>query len=252
MKLSKQTILLAEITNYSVKGFTSALGKGSGVTKSLWPVRFKVTKAFNPSDFARNIIKRTKLEDGDIIVVPSKVVSTIEKRFVLGLTIENYRKCTSDLKFARSNLKMLNGGPITPKELVGLDKIDPKKGIGIRYPENPNYSAHTIASAIFSLTGISVDVVITDSDSGGVKGIKLIGCPTVITTPIGATKGLRLFYCMRVATAGEIIWNNVKNIPCIVVNPYQVNKLRKEMGALRYDGFLDADKEQDVISIMKK
>lgn len=249
MILSKETILLGDIVNYSIKGMTAALGKGEGITKFLRPIPFHVDDKSSFEELADAIASTNLLQDGDIIVIPSKVISLMEKRFVYGLTIENYNQCISDMDFAQSNLKAIGDDPLTEKDLIGLDKIDPKEKIGVRYPQNPNLSSCSIAKCIKEKTARAVDVVICDSDSGGEKGTKLIGCPTIINTPIGATKGLRLFYCMRVSVAAEITWNNVADTPLLLVQPYQASRLRKNIGELRYDGFLNADLEKDVLSI---
>jgi hypothetical protein len=199
------------------------------------------------------IISTKLLKNGDVIVVPSKVVAILEKRFVYGLTVENYNRCITDFDFARKHLEMSDKDPLTEKDQIGLDKIDPKRKLGIRYPKDPNFSAYKIAKSIRNKIGIEVDVVISDSDSGGRKGSILIGCPTIIATPIGATKGLRFFYCLRAAVAAEIVWNNVEDTPIVLLQPpenYAV-RLRKNIGKLRYRGFLDATKEEDIISLMK-
>lgn len=251
MNLSRETILLGDIVNYSVKGLTAALGKGEGITKSLRSISFKVNDKSSFMDLGDAVISTNLLETGDIIVIPSKVLSLLEKRFVYGLTIENYNQCISDMNFARSNLKLLDDDPLTEKDQIGLDKINPEKKIGVRYPKNPNFSCYKIAKYIYKKSAKKIDVVICDSDSGGKKGVKLIGCPTIINTPIGATKGLRLFYCMRVAAAAEITWNNIKNTPILLVQPYQASRLRKDVGELRYEGFINAKKETDFISIIE-
>lgn len=253
MQLSKETILLGDIVNYSIKGLTAALGKGEGITKFLRPIPFQIDNKSGLKDLANAIISTNLMEDGDIIVIPSKVVGLLEKRFVYGLTIENYNQCVNDLNFARKKLKTADKYPLTKRDQVGLDKIDPERGIGIRYPKDPNFSCYKIAKYILEKRHKKVDVVICDSDSGGRKGIILIGCPTIINTPIGATKGIRLFYCMRVAVAAEMTWNNIKNMPILLVQPhkYQANKSRKNIGELRYRGFIDANKEKDFLAIVK-
>ncbi len=252
MTLSKEIILLGDIVNYSIKGMTAALGKGEGITKYIRSISFHANDKSYFSSLAEAIVSTNLLESGDVIVVPSKVVSILEKRFVYGLTVENYTRCISDMDFARNNLEVSGSDPLSEKDQIGLDKINPQKKIGVRYPENPNLSCQNIAKHIYKKSGKNVDVVICDSDSGGVKGIKLIGCPTIINTPIGATKGLGLFYCMRVSVAAEITWNNVADMPILLVQPYQASRLRKNVGELRYEGFLDAQLEKDFVSIMQE
>lgn len=251
MKFSKETILLGDIVNYSLKGLIAALGKGVGITKSVRPISFYVSEDNNLDDFVNAIISTNLLKEGDIIVIPSKVVAMLEKRFVYNLTIENYNKCVTDFHFAKKTLKMADKDPFTKRDQIGLDKIDPARGLGVRYPKDPNLSAYKIAEAIKNKIGIKIDVVISDSDSGGRKGIKLIGCPTIIATPIGATKGLRLFYCMRVAVAAEVTWNNVENLPVLLIQPYQASRLRKNVGEFRYKGFLNAQREEDIRFVLK-
>ena len=247
MKFSKEILLLADIVNYSIKGITGALGKGEGLTKKMRPIFSYIKDSSDINDLI-TILSNTKfLENGDIVVLPSKLIAILEKRFVYGLTIDNYNKCINNLKFAKKTLKPSDNKPLTKKDIVGLDKINPEKMIGVRYPDNPNQSAFKIAEEVKKNTGLKIDVVITDSDSGGKKGITLINCPTIVATPIGATKGLRLFYCMRVATAAEMIRNNTKNIPAVIIEPYQASKLRKNIGEFRYSGFLDGKKEKDII-----
>ncbi len=248
MKFSKEITLLADIVNYSVKGITGALGKGAGVTKEMYPVFFHMDDNANINNLV-NVLSDTKLlDEGDIIVLPSKLVAILEKRFVYGLTIENYTQCINNLEFAKKTLQLPDKGPLTKKDMIGLDKIDPEKGIGVRYSDDPNQSASNVAEGIKNKVNLKVDVVITDSDSGGKKGLELINCPTIAATPIGATKGLRLFYCMRVAVAAEMIRNNTNNIPAVIVKPYQASRLRKNVGELRYPGFLDGRKEKDIIN----
>lgn len=254
MKFHKEIILLGDIINYSLKGLTAALGKGEGITKFVRPISCHINMDSKLPDLIEAIATTNLLRNGDVIVIPSKVISILEKRFVYGLTTENYQRCISDINFARKILKVPDKNPITRKDQIGLDKIDPEKGIGVRYPKDPNFSCYTIAKNIKDKLGVKVDVVISDSDSGGMKGIVLIGCPSIIATPIGATKGLKLFYCMRVAVAAEATWNNVKNMPILLVQPPQnyAVRFRKNIGELRYKGFLNAKREKDVISILKK
>lgn len=250
MGFNKEIVLLADIVNYSIKGITAALGKGSGITKSIHPVSLHVTESDTIEVFTETLIKKEKFEDGDAIVIPSKVVAILEKRFVYGLTLKNYYQCISDLEYANTNLKTPDNTLITHKDQIGLDKLDAEKGIGTRYPSNPNRSAFTIAESIHKKTNTKIDVIITDSDSGGIKGIELIGCPTIIVTPIGATGGLRLFYCMRLAVAAELTWNNIPDMPILAVKPYQA-RFREKIGEFRYEGFLDASKESDILKSLK-
>ncbi len=216
MKFSKEIILLSDIVNYSLKGITAALGKGTGITKLVKPISFKLNDSSRILDLIDIIIASNLLSNGDVIVIPSKVIALLEKRFVYGLTMENYRQCINNLNFAKDNLTTPDNDPLSEKDIIGLDKINVEKKIGLRYPKDPNLSCYNIAKSIKDKSGLKIDVVVSDSDAGGEKGVSLIGCPTILVTPIGATKGLRLFYCMRVAVAAEATWNNIENTPIII------------------------------------
>lgn len=251
MKLSKENILLGEVLNYSLKGIIAAIGKGTGVTKTIEPVYFHVKENDSIKDFIRILSATNLLEGRDIVVIPSKVVSILEKRWVYGITIENYSRCINDLAFAKRTLGFPDKKPLTKKDQVGLDKIDPKRKLGVRYPADPNQSAYNIAREIKKISNIDVDVVLSDSDSGSRKGLELINCPTILATPIGATKGLRLLYCMRVAVAAEATRNNIKDNPALLVHPYQSTLIRSSIGQLRYPGFLDGDKEDEIQEVLR-
>lgn len=252
MRFSKEATLLAEIVNYSLKGVTGALGRGEGITKYMQPVSFHVKEGSVTSDFIQSLTATNLIEDGDAIVIPSKVAAILENRLVYGLTVENYKACVEDINYARKHLKTADNKPLTAKDLIGLDKIDPQRKVGSRYPEDPNALACEIAQGVEKQLGTKIDVVISDSDAGGKKGIHLIDCPTIIATPIGATAGLRFFYCMRLALAAEMTWNNEKDIPVLLIKPYQEYRLRERMGELRYSGFLSGGKEEDVLSIINE
>jgi hypothetical protein len=245
MPYHPETILLSDIVNYSLKGLLAALGKGNDISKSVRSLSLHIDEGTSMTEFIDTISRSKLVMENYIVVVPSKVVAILESRYVYGLTIENYNRCITEMDFAVKNLKTADDDPLTERDLIGLDKIDPARGIGVRYPKDPNLSAYGMAKAIFQSTGKRVDVVISDSDSGGQKGVRLIGCPTIMATPIGATKGLRLFYCMRAAVAAEATWNNIDNLPVLLVQPYFTHRLRDGRGELRYPGFLDASKEAD-------
>src|SRR3989344_8367347 len=104
MEFSKEIILLSDIVSYSLKGITAALGKGTGITKFVRSISLKIDEKSRLPDVVDFILATNLLVDGDIIVVPSKVIALFEKRFVYGLTMENYERCISDLNFARENL----------------------------------------------------------------------------------------------------------------------------------------------------
>jgi hypothetical protein len=250
MKFSKESLFLAEVYNYSCKGIVAGLGKGEGITKKIRLLSHKIDDCSDYKSLANFLLASNLLDDGDIIAMPSKVISIIEKRFVYGVTVENYKKCITDLAYAKKTLKVINGGELSRKDQIGLDKIDPKKKLGVIYPINPNLSAENISKEFETISQKKIDVVITDSDSGAIKGVDLIGCPTIINTPIAATKGLGLFYAMRVAVAAEISWNNHDYYPILLVKPYEASRLRENVGEKKYNGFLDAKKESDYLKFL--
>lgn len=249
--LSNEIKFISEIFNYSCKGIVAGLGRGEGITKKIRLLSVQIKEDSSYNDLISYLIFTKMIEDGDIIVLPSKIISILERCYVYGLTIENYHRCITDIEYARANLSVEENSDITERDIIGMDKIDPERKLGVIYPANPNKSALEVAKLFKEASGLNIDVVITDSDSGADKGIKLIGCPTIINTPIAATKGIGLFYAMRVAVAAEINWNNVENSPVLLVKPYQASRLREDIGAFRYDGFLNAEQENDYKKFIK-
>ena len=249
MEIDTGSLLVAEIVNYSLKGLIAGVGRGTGFTKHVRLLSLKVNLDDDLSSLVNAIAETRMVDYGNIVVLPSKVVAIVEKRFVHGLTVRNYQRCVTDLEYARQHLTMEDGSTLTERDQIGLDKIDPRKKLGLAYPSNPNRSAHEIAKLILQRTGAKVDAVISDSDAGSKKGMALIGCPSILVTPIGATRGLRLFYCMRVAVAAELSWNNNDSTPVLLVQPSTTSShLKREfMGELRYEGFLDATREEDIL-----
>jgi len=247
MKLNKENVFLADVVNYSLKGLLCALGKGAGFSKSAQPIFYHVDYATTVEIFSDTLVKSGLLGAADILIIPSKIVALLERRYVYGLTVENYSQCIRDLDFSRKHLKVKDNDLLTKKDIIGLDKFDPGKKIGLRYPKDPNYSAYKIAQHIKKKSGLLVDVVISDSDSGGKKGLALINCPTIIATPIGATKGIRLFYCMRASAAAEATRNNIQNMAGVLIKPGddQFMHARDHVGELRYRGFLNGNNEDD-------
>ena len=93
-------------------------------------------------------------------------------------------------------------------------------------------------------TGSTVDVVVSDTDTGLDVRAPLIHTVTIGATPLGATAGLTLYECMRCACAAEFDRGHDRGIPLVLCRPARRCAQRERMGEHRgYDGVLDARRE---------
>ena len=94
---------------------------------------------------------------------------------------------------------------VTAKDLICADSLldwpdGPMATAGVL---DPNQAARDIALQIAQRLGKSCDVVISDTDTGLDIRETLINTITIGATPLGATGGLVIYECMRIANAAE-------------------------------------------------
>jgi len=133
--------------------------------------------------FLRSLItRRLKLKDNDILIIATKILSTLENRVVnlsevkpskrakfLSKKYELEPGCTELV--IRESQKIYGGVPralLTLKNNVlianaGIDHSNIPKGSLIRWPANPQKSADQIRKRIFKITGKKIGVAIVDS-----------------------------------------------------------------------------------------
>ena len=126
--------------------------------------------------------RKVTLEDGDVLVIASKAVATIQGRFVRLSSInpsENARELAEKYDMepgfgevvlweaekiyggVSGALLTLKNGVLIPN--AGVDHKNAPKGFVVLWPENPHESAEKIRAEIFERTGRNVGVLIIDS-----------------------------------------------------------------------------------------
>ncbi len=114
-------------------------------------------------DLAELLLSRSALEDGDVIVVTSKVVSKAEGRVVTGQR--------EDLLAGETLRVVARRGPTTivrtrhglTLAAAGIDASNVEAGRAVLLPLDPDGSARTLRSRIHERAGRNVAVVVTDT-----------------------------------------------------------------------------------------
>ncbi|GAA1519624.1 coenzyme F420-0:L-glutamate ligase/coenzyme F420-1:gamma-L-glutamate ligase [Agromyces terreus] len=196
-------------------------------------------------DLAAVITGATSLEDGDIIVVTSKIVSKAEGRAVAAADRE---QAITDETVRVVATRAYEGGVTRIVEnrqgiigaAAGVDASNAPDGMVLLLPVDPDASARALAAGIRSLTGCSVGVILSDTlgrpwrdgqtdvaiGAAGVHvfddlrgGADASGKPLSVTMPCVADE---------IAAAAELVKGKASGIPVAVVR-----------GLGRYVGALD-------------
>jgi len=219
--------LLFQVMNQTFKGVYAALGAGSGPTYQVIPIRCRLHISRGLEGLYRSIIRalsKSFLENGDIVTIASKPIAIAQGRVI---PIEYFKTVGDPLYMSKEERKTLSlelsgktGLEIDENELIGLDfvKIN-RRFYGVLLPLNANMVAFEISKSIRSSLNKLVDVVIVDTDAGWKTGKALIGLPTLVSTPIGATSGLSIAHCIRVAAASSITMGSGKGVPIVIIKP---------------------------------
>ncbi|MDR7303523.1 coenzyme F420-0:L-glutamate ligase [Haloactinomyces albus] len=186
------------------------------------------------------------LEDGDVLVVADKVVAaslgrTADRRV---LTDPDPKMITEQRRAELAvELEQRTGLLVGSTHLLIADEYgDDQACLGT---DEPNRRCAEIAEFVETTTGRSVDVVISDTDTGLDVRQPLIGTLTIAATPIGATSGLNLYEAMRCAVASEFARGHERKRPITICKPAERRRERTDIGAARrYDGFLHIDDEE--------
>jgi F420-0:gamma-glutamyl ligase len=248
--LSSQMELYQAI-NAAFKGMMGALGEGGQIAKKTIPL----TCQLHPNEGLPKLLEEIKgilsgadLQDGDVVVISEKVFAIAQGRlFPLSLLYTQDPKMTD--REGRQDMvpEIAKYVPdINETDLLLADALpdwpgEPMATAGIR---DPNGIAHNISQIITGALGIQCDVVISDTDTGAEVRENVIGCPTVGATPLGATGGLVLYECMRVAMAAEFARGSSRGIPIVICRPHERHANRTGIAKHRYPGMLDATRER--------
>ena len=234
-----------EMIGQCLKGLASALGAGSGITHTMVPVESPLLHSGDDILVPSLVSEVADGQDGDIVVVASKVVS-LEQQRVVRLAAAPDISTAERREILRCALseEFLD---VDMRDVIMLDRstVEFEYILG---PADPNRAAHKFATRLMEQTGIHVDVVISDSAAGVSKGEALIGCPTFLSTPVGVTAGLSLLHAQRCASGAEIVRNTRPLHPFTVVRPESSrSRSRALVGEFRYEGFLDSRRESRLL-----
>jgi len=242
---------LAQAVNASVKGYMSYIGEGGQVAKNVEPVHAELQPEKGYVALLNQIVvvlKKENLKSGDILVISEKIISTAQGRlFPLELLYSEDPKMT-DLDGRMDLTKKVKEfvPDITSQDLLCSDSLLtwPEGAMATAGVSDPNTVAYEIAKLVHDELGITCDVVVSDTDTGLDVRETLIGCITIGASPLGATAGLVIYECMRVANAAEFARGSSRGIPIVVCHPHERRTVRNSMGEHRgYNGRLNASKE---------
>jgi F420-0:gamma-glutamyl ligase len=241
---------LAQAVNAAFKGLVALDGQGGHIAKSAMPVRRRLHPEQGEPRLLDQIVAalaELELIDGDVIVVSESLFAIAQGRlFPLELLYEMDPKTMAPPQRLRLLERIREHVPdVVEEDLVCADALPhlspPRATAGMR---DPNSAAHRLASAVRERLGPRCDVVISDTDTGLEVREPLIGCITISSTPLGATAGLILYECLRVACAAEFCRGSSRGIPIVVCRPHERRVAREKMGEPRgYRGRLDFARE---------
>jgi hypothetical protein len=242
---------IAVAVNAVVKGLLGAMGQSGHVCREAIPVEVRLDTERGYDDLVGQITAavREMVRPGDTVVVAEKPVAAAQGR--LGpaevLTAPDPKTVDAATREALAGKwTRVCGFPVTPLHLLLADELDhPTRGaLATLGCLDHNAAAHELAGAIRAGTGVAVDVVVSDTDTGIDVRTPLIGTVTFGATPLGATAGLNLYECMRCACAAEFVRGHDRGIPVVLCRPARRCADRPGTGAHRgYPGVLDRDRE---------
>jgi hypothetical protein len=242
---------MSQAVNAAFKGLMGYFGEGGQIAKEVVPVECTLHPERGLDDLTQELVAAVVEHDpksGDVVVVSEKLIAIAQDRlFPLELLYANDPKTTD--RDGRADLlkEVARYVPdVTDADLLLADVLadwpdGPMATCGIR---DANMVALSISQALAEQTGFLCDVVISDTDTGAEIREQVIGCPTIAATPLGATGGLVLYECMRVACAAEFARGSSRGIPIVICRPHDRHRTRTGLGRERYPGMLDARRER--------
>jgi coenzyme F420-0:L-glutamate ligase/coenzyme F420-1:gamma-L-glutamate ligase len=120
------------------------------------------------ADLAAIIGGTTDLEDGDILVVTSKIISKAEGRMVPGadreaaITAETVRLVAAR-EYEGGVTRIVENRQGIISAAAGVDASNAPDGVILLLPEDPDASARDLAAGLRTLTGVSVGVILSDT-----------------------------------------------------------------------------------------
>ncbi len=244
---------LAIAANATFKGLLGSMGQSGQIAKKtipisvLLPVKNGIDALIN--SIGKSLVE-TDLKNGDVVVVAEKPYPVAQNRLI---PFDLIRKADPKKLSQIDREKLLRDigryvdAPVSDESLILADTYIDDHDIGEKATVGAfdhNRLSYLTAQAIYQYTNKVVDVVISDTDTGVDVRKMIIGCITLGATPIGATKGLNLYECMRAACAAEFARGADKGIPIVICRPAFRCVDRDDTGDYRgYAGMLDYNKE---------
>lgn len=238
---------LAIAVNAAIKGILGSMGQSGNICGQAYGVPGEIEVGRGWPEVRSQLVElaASHLRDGDVMVVPDKVIAAALGR--LGprrLLLEPDPKTVpaNDLSLLASRWEGELGFPVTEKHLLLADEYGTDAStVGT---DDPNRRCAELAEAVRTVLGRQIDVVISDTDTGLDIRSSIIGTLTIGATPIGASAGVNLYEAMRCAVAAEFVRGHNRRIPVVVCRPAERRRNRGRMGWERaYAGFLDAAQE---------
>lgn len=243
---------LAQAVNAMVKGYMGSIGQSGQVAKYTVPIQVTLRPEEGCERLMAQIVDALRgvdLADGDVLVTSEKIFAIAQGRlFPLRLLWQHDPKTTDrqGRQDLAAHLSRYVPG-VTEADLLLSDSLTdwpdgPSATLGVA---DPNRVAHDLARRIERDLEVVVDVVVSDTDTGLDVRENLVNCITIGATPLGATAGLVLYECMRVANAAEFVRGSSRGIPLVLCKPHPRRRRREGLGEHRgYDGRLDAKRER--------
>lgn len=249
--VSGRVMELALAVNAVVKGYMGSIGQGGAVTDSVDPVRVQLPTEHGVDRLIHEVVRALEnqnLRDGDIIVISEKPFTIAQGRlFPLQLLYDHDpktrdREARGDLlALARQHVPSLDLDDLLLSDSLPDHPSGPKASAGMR---ECNEIAARVADVVSADLGRRCDVVVSDTDTGLDVRETLINRITLGATPLGATAGLVLYECMRVANAAEFARGSHKGVPIVVCRPHPRRVRREGVGEYRgYKGRLNGANE---------
>jgi F420-0:gamma-glutamyl ligase len=242
---------LAQAVNTTFKGLVAVEGQGGHIAKSVIPIKTRLQPESGEESLLGEIVESLSsadLRDGDVVVVSESLFAIAQGRlFPLKILYECDPKTTDDAGREIALARIQEFVPDTDMaDLLCADALPeqspPMATAGMR---DPNGVAFDLAERLRNGLGRRCDIVISDTDTGLEVRKMLIGCITIGSTPLGATGGLVLYECMRVASAAEFCRGASRGIPVVICRPHQRRAARPNIGQPRgYAGRLSFERER--------
>lgn len=241
---------LALATNAAFKGLLGSMGQSGHICSSAEGVDVYVDTGGGWEN-AQDIIAKSldgSIRDGDVIVVAEKVVAASQNRIgprEILLDPDPKTVPPEILDELSEKWQKKLGFVVKPIHLLLADEYqDDKATLGVL---DHNKACSELALTIQRISNVSVDVIISDTDTGLDVRMPLIGCITIGATPIGSTKGVILYEAMRCAVAAEFVRGHNLGIPIVICRPADRRRHREFVGEYRgYSGHLHISFENGI------